>query len=327
MAKISNGFVVLRSVCAIYVLTCKNKTRLIMKKTIFPLLLLLSYPFVSYADDIIEYNTDSWEYAELVKYVYDVNSHWDENTIVTIPNTHRADWPEEDLPVTKIASYAFKHLENKYITEIILPETITSIGEEVFSGLSGLTAINLPENLTEIGFEILYDCVSLTTLEIPDLIEDIPYSICEGCTSLESVVIGSGVKTIDACAFRNTALNTVYMKATVPPTIFLDSFPKGLTIYVPEGTKEVYETAARWSAIEATFVENTTSDVTPLQKQKVEVRSVGNNLMVDTDNSSISIYAVSGQMLARAVGKICAPLPYGIYFIKVGNSIRKVVHK
>lgn len=300
-----------------------------MKKTIFPLLLLLSNPLVSNADDIIEYNTDSWEYAELVKYVYDVNSHWDENTIITIPNTHRDvenDWLG-DLPVTKIASYAFKHPENKYITEIMLPETITSIGEEVFSGLSGLAAINLPENLTEIGFEILYDCVSLTTLEIPDLIEDIPYSICEGCTSLESVVIGSGVKKIDACAFRNTALNTVYMKATVPPTILMDSFPKGLTIYVPEGTKEIYETAARWSAIGATFVENITSDVIPLQKQKVEVRSVGNNLMVDTDNSSISIYAVSGQVVARAVGKICTPLPYGIYFIKVGNSVRKVVHK
>lgn len=65
--------------------------------------------------------------------------------------------------VTKIGNYAFRSM--KGLKEITIPEGVTSIGNQVFLG-TGLTTIKFPSTLQEIGFGCFTSCKNLKTIEV-----------------------------------------------------------------------------------------------------------------------------------------------------------------
>ena len=78
---------------------------------------------------------------------------------LTIPETI------EDLPVTQIASNAFK---NKTVFKSIeLPNSLKGIGNEAFSGCTGLTSVTIPDSVTSIGGGAFSGCSSLESITIP----------------------------------------------------------------------------------------------------------------------------------------------------------------
>lgn len=68
------------------------------------------------------------------------------------------------LPVVEIGNYAFEDCDN--LTEVVLPNGLTTIGEYAFSGCSNLKKINIPEGVTELPHGFLYR-TAITELEIP----------------------------------------------------------------------------------------------------------------------------------------------------------------
>jgi hypothetical protein len=54
--------------------------------------------------------------------------------------------------------------DNTYIKGIILPNTLTSIGESAFDGCTALTSIILPDTLESIRLYTFSDCTALTTV-------------------------------------------------------------------------------------------------------------------------------------------------------------------
>ena len=57
-------------------------------------------------------------------------------------------------------SYAHHlYIGDKEITEIVIPSSVTGIGECAFSGCSGLTSIEIPSSVTSIGECAFYDCI------------------------------------------------------------------------------------------------------------------------------------------------------------------------
>ena len=103
--------------------------------------------------------------------------------------------------ITTIGDYAFS--SNPKISTISLPETTTSIGEGAFYGCSSLTTISIPENVTSIGKDAFFKCTSLTSISIPNNISTISRSCFSNCSSLSDVVIGKGVSSIQESAFSN----------------------------------------------------------------------------------------------------------------------------
>ena len=61
--------------------------------------------------------------------------------------------------VTSIGEYAFRNCT--YLTSIAIPSSVTSIGERAFSGCTSLTSITIPSSVTSIGEYAFLDCYKL----------------------------------------------------------------------------------------------------------------------------------------------------------------------
>ena len=67
--------------------------------------------------------------------------------------------------VTSIGSFAFAWCRE--VKHIMLPNSLTSIGDSAFAGCSGLSSITIPENVTHIGAEAFQDCDGLEEITLP----------------------------------------------------------------------------------------------------------------------------------------------------------------
>ena len=99
--------------------------------------------------------------------------------------------------------FGWKSNENEM--EIIIPNSVTSIGESAFEACTALTSIEIPNSVTSIGRDAFYICTSLTSVTIPNSITSIVYYAFGGCTGLSSVTIPSSIKTIASYAFGRIA--------------------------------------------------------------------------------------------------------------------------
>ena len=99
----------------------------------------------------------------------------------------------------EIYQFAFNGYFN--LTEVIIPDCVTSIGNYAFSHCSGLTSITIPDGVTYIGDDAFYNCSGLTSVTIPDSVTSIGSSAFEGCSGLTSVTIPDSVTSIGNYAF------------------------------------------------------------------------------------------------------------------------------
>ena len=103
--------------------------------------------------------------------------------------------------VTSIGEVAFLDCSN--LTSVTIPNSVTSIGIHAFNGCTSLTSLTIPDNVTSIGDYAFYGCSSLTGVTIPDSVTSIGSSAFSRCTSLTGVTIGNGVTSIGSSAFSS----------------------------------------------------------------------------------------------------------------------------
>ena len=65
-------------------------------------------------------------------------------------------------PVTEVGAFGYATGSNTVLKEIIIPDSVTSIGNSAFSGCRSLTSIIIPDSVTSIGDHAFYNCTSLT---------------------------------------------------------------------------------------------------------------------------------------------------------------------
>ncbi len=94
------------------------------------------------------------------------------------------------------------YINNTLATDIIIPNSITTIGEYAFVNCSSLTNVTIPNRVTSIGNSAFYYCENLASVNIPDSVNTIGQSAFEGCQKLKKVEIPDSVRSIGSSAFR-----------------------------------------------------------------------------------------------------------------------------
>jgi len=220
-------------------------------------------------------------------------------TSVTIPNS-----------VTSIGESVFSACSG--LTSITIPSSVTSIGNSVFYGCSGLTSINIPNSVSSIGNYAFYNCSGLTSINIPNSVTSIGSSAFYGCTGLLSIVIGSGVNTIGDYAFQGcNNFDDFYCLVKNIPTlgddVFKDSYYKYATLHVPSSSVKAYRsTTAAWSEF---------GNIVALTEEETGLSTIDNEqLKID------KVYDFSGRKLSL--------IQRGINIVRMkGGTTRKVLVK
>lgn len=65
------------------------------------------------------------------------------------------------------------YLNGELIVDLVIPNSVTTIGDYAFHGCSGLTSVIIPNSVTEIGYSAFYGCSALTSMTIPNSVTSI----------------------------------------------------------------------------------------------------------------------------------------------------------
>ena len=132
------------------------------------------------------YDANTNEYYSVVSYVHEIFK--DGFDYIIIPDS-----------VTSIGDKAF--WDCIHLKQIKIPDSITNIGYMAFSGCSSLKQIKIPDSLTSIEVRTFEYCSSLLQIYIPNSITCIKDQAFYDCSSLQLIIIPDSVTIIGDYAF------------------------------------------------------------------------------------------------------------------------------
>ena len=101
------------------------------------------------------------------------------------------------------------------VTEVIIENGVTSIGDYAFYNCSALKSISLPTGLKSIGKEAFWNCDSLTGIAIPDSVTSIGSEAFSWCSKLSEVKLPDSLISISKSAFLLCNITSI----TIPQNV------------------------------------------------------------------------------------------------------------
>ena len=117
---------------------------------------------------------------------------------ITIPE--KVTYKERTFAIVSING-AFKNCNA--LTSVIIPECITSLGTDTFSGCESLYEIIGMTGISEIGDFCFNSCTSLYFIDLPDKLTKIGSYAFEGCSNLKELILPENLNSIGDFAFSN----------------------------------------------------------------------------------------------------------------------------
>ena len=139
------------------------------------------------------------------------------------------DYPADNLPL-----YAFYNPDlgiSKFILKsVILPSTLTSIGDWSFFACIGLKTLTIPSSVTAIAEYAFLGCTGLTSIEIPISVTSIGGGVFSGCAGLVAI----------------TAYSPVPVDLGPDTDVFLGVNKTTCILNIPFGSGILYDVADQW---------------------------------------------------------------------------------
>lgn len=102
------------------------------------------------------------------------------------------------------------------LTEVTLPDSVTKLGWQVFENCTSLEKVYLPMGVTEISAGCFTGCTALKEFSVPGTVTVISESAFSGCTGLEDIIFGSKLARIRAAAFSGCS---ALVQVSVPDSV------------------------------------------------------------------------------------------------------------
>ena len=245
-------------------------------------------------------------------------------------------------------------LFNKNQTELIvcpsgksgnytIPVTVNKIRESAFIRCAKLTNIMIPQNVSKIDTCAFFYCSGLTGISIPETVSYFGGYSFYACMKLNSVTIPSITSHIGTSAFAYcNALTSIYASPASPvnltssPSVFYNVNKTNCTLYVPIGSKGLYQAATSWKDFTNT-VESLTDINNPINfenKINFEPNPVGESFkIVGIDgNVSVTLSDLYGhEIFAKRVNSeesiYIGGLAKGVYIIKISSNYFTIENK
>jgi hypothetical protein len=191
--------------------------------------------------------------------------------------------------VTRIENGAIDYCSN--LKNIEIPGTVTHIGDVAFSDIDEITSLTIPASVKNIGIWLLFNCNKMQSLYVE---WDNP----------NEVTLNSG--------------NTLSSIANEP----------GIVLYVPTGTKSLYQAADDWKYFpDIREYDPQSTSLPSLSDMGVTIRIAGSSIVVEgAEVYPVAVYGISGQCVAQGAGAGTYAVPAaGVYIVRVGSEARKVI--
>ena len=139
------------------------------------------------------------------------------------------------------------------LTRLVVPETVTAIGDNAFTGCVGLTDVAIGDQVTAVGNRAFSCCGNLANVTMGDGVKSVGERAFAGCESLKTVAMGRGIESIATKAFtQSMSITDITCKAQTPPALGAkDCFPlivyKSAAVNVPNASLEAYGAASFWN--------------------------------------------------------------------------------
>ena len=156
----------------------------------------------------IDTPSDHFEYRELEDGIQIIKYTGTEQNDIQIPESIKG------IPITSLANRSFISIlfNRNEFKNIMLPNSLTNIGDRAFEGCEYLEDINLPDSLEHIGKGAFKDCYNLKYVKLPDKLTNIPEYCFSNCQNLEFVVIPDNIKSIEEYAFKSHKTINILLK-------------------------------------------------------------------------------------------------------------------
>lgn len=131
----------------------------------------------------------------------------------------------ENTTLTDLGAGAFSRTA---VEQIVLPETLECLPNELFHSCQALQKVELPEGITQIGEGCFTNCSSLHKIRLPESVVELGSSSFANCEELQTVEFGAEPKlsAIGYGAFENTGIIDITLPETLerlPESLFRSS--------------------------------------------------------------------------------------------------------